>query len=50
MQLTVQDSGIGISAEDPQRLFEPFAQAQNSHQLAIAVQAWGWSSAATSAK
>ena len=34
MQLTVQDSGVGITAEDQQRLFEPFAQAENSHQLA----------------
>ncbi|WP_339495503.1 transporter substrate-binding domain-containing protein [Pseudomonas sp. RA_105y_Pfl2_P56] len=34
MQLTVQDSGVGISAEDQQRLFAPFAQAQNSHQQA----------------
>ena len=32
IQLTVQDSGVGISAEDQQRLFEPFAQAQNSGQ------------------
>jgi two-component system sensor histidine kinase EvgS len=32
MQLTVQDSGVGISAEDQQRLFEPFAQAENSSQ------------------
>ncbi|WP_434596620.1 transporter substrate-binding domain-containing protein [Pseudomonas sp. R4-83] len=34
MQLTVQDSGVGINAEDQQRLFAPFAQAQNSHRQA----------------
>ncbi|MVV48787.1 transporter substrate-binding domain-containing protein [Pseudomonas sp. PB120] len=32
MLLQVQDSGIGISEEDRQRLFEPFAQAENSGQ------------------
>jgi two-component system sensor histidine kinase EvgS len=32
LQLTVQDSGVGISAEDQQRLFEPFAQTENSSQ------------------
>jgi two-component system sensor histidine kinase EvgS len=34
MQLTVQDSGSGISAEDQQRLFEPFSQAENGSRQA----------------
>jgi two-component system sensor histidine kinase EvgS len=34
LQLVVQDSGIGISLEDQQQLFEPFAQVDNSAQLA----------------
>ncbi|WP_285420592.1 transporter substrate-binding domain-containing protein [Pseudomonas sp. efr-133-TYG-5] len=32
LQLAVQDSGIGIGAEDQQRLFAPFAQAGNARQ------------------
>ncbi|MBV4457446.1 transporter substrate-binding domain-containing protein [Pseudomonas sp. COR58] len=32
MQLTVQDSGVGISAADQQRLFTPFAQADHGLQ------------------
>jgi two-component system sensor histidine kinase EvgS len=34
LNMGIQDSGIGISDEDQQRLFEPFAQADNSGQLA----------------
>lgn len=34
LQVVIQDSGIGISPEDQARLFEPFAQADNSGQLA----------------
>ena len=35
LQLSVQDTGIGISDRDQARLFEPFAQAENSGQLAL---------------
>jgi len=34
LMVVIQDSGIGISDEDQQRLFAPFAQADNSGQLA----------------
>ena len=34
VHVTIHDSGIGISEEDQQRLFEPFAQVDNSGQLA----------------
>ncbi|MGE8065957.1 transporter substrate-binding domain-containing protein [Pseudomonas sp. NPDC089569] len=32
MQVQVKDSGIGISEQDQQRLFEPYAQAENTGQ------------------
>ncbi|SMQ29934.1 multi-sensor hybrid histidine kinase [Pseudomonas helmanticensis] len=32
IQLTIQDTGVGISAEVQQRLFEPFSQADNAQQ------------------
>ncbi|WP_065257079.1 transporter substrate-binding domain-containing protein [Pseudomonas bananamidigenes] len=35
VKLTVQDSGIGITAEDQRRLFEPFAQARHGKCRAI---------------
>ena len=35
LQLSVKDTGIGISERDQARLFEPFAQAENSGQLAL---------------
>jgi two-component system sensor histidine kinase EvgS len=34
LEVIVQDTGIGIAEEDQQRLFAPFAQADNSGQLA----------------
>lgn len=34
LHVVIQDSGIGISEEDQQRLFAPFAQAENTGQLA----------------
>ncbi|MBP3864108.1 MAG: response regulator, partial [Pseudomonas sp.] len=35
LHLSVKDTGIGISERDQARLFEPFAQTQNSGQLAL---------------
>lgn len=35
LQLSVKDTGIGISEHDQARLFEPFAQVENSGQLAL---------------
>lgn len=35
VQLSVQDTGIGISSSDQARLFEPFSQVENSGQFAL---------------
>ena len=35
LQLSVEDTGIGISQRDQARLFEPFAQVESSGQLAL---------------
>ena len=42
VQLSVQDTGIGISSSDQARLFEPFSQVENSGQLALGAQDSGW--------
>ncbi|CAI8947965.1 transporter substrate-binding domain-containing protein [Pseudomonas sp. IT-P260] len=34
IQLTIHDTGVGISTEDQQRLFEPFSQADSGRQQA----------------
>ena len=34
MKVVIEDSGIGISDEDRQRLFSPFVQASNNSQSA----------------
>ncbi|WP_241153310.1 ATP-binding protein, partial [Pseudomonas viridiflava] len=34
LHLTLQDSGIGISQPDQERLFEPFAQVDSNGQMA----------------
>ncbi|WP_300724385.1 transporter substrate-binding domain-containing protein [Pseudomonas sp.] len=35
LQLSVKDTGIGISQRDQERLFEPFTQVENTGQLAL---------------
>jgi len=34
LKVVIQDSGVGISKQDQERLFEPFSQADNQHQQA----------------
>lgn len=42
LTLWVEDTGIGISAEDQQRLFNPFIRAAIPSSRRAAARAWGW--------
>ncbi len=50
IQLTIHDTGVGISTEDQQRLFEPFSRPTAVGNRLEVVRDWGWSSAVTSVK
>jgi signal transduction histidine kinase len=44
LQFEVRDTGIGISRDDEQRLFQYFEQSDNGLARRLAAAAWGWRS------
>jgi two-component system sensor histidine kinase/response regulator len=46
MRFSVQDSGIGMAAEDEQRLFRPLSRPMAPPRGASAAPGWGWRSRA----
>lgn len=47
IRIDVEDDGIGIAAEDQERIFESFVQVETGYTRTRRGPAWGWRSAAT---